>query len=232
MQALPSCRNALALLLTLGLGASLNAQAVTTTTTTSTTDQTQAASEEPVVLNVFTVDTSKDVGYVAVNSLAGGRNNTPLAITPTTVSALTGEFIDDLQLTNAFDAYKWTMNAIPANFTPNVGSGNEFNSWASNLRGAGAGPQGGTPPTVNYFPIYGIKDFFNVDRFELNLGPNSILFGVATWAAWFPATPRSRSSAGTSPSYSSRSQATAGRARRSMSTRRPRSCTRTTSASA
>lgn len=177
MQALPSCRNALALLLTLGLGASLNAQAVTTTTT-STTDQTQAASEEPVVLNVFTVDTSKDVGYVAVNSLAGGRNNTPLAITPTTVSALTGEFIDDLRLTNAVDAYKWTMNAIPANFTPNVGSGNEFNAWASNLRGAGAGPQGGTPPTVNYFPVYGIKDFFNVDRFELSLGPNSILFGV------------------------------------------------------
>ena len=70
------------------------------------------------------------------------------------------------------------MNAIPANFAPNVGSGHEFNSWATNLRGAGAGPQGGTPPTVNYFAIYAIKDFFNVDRFEIDLGPNSILFGV------------------------------------------------------
>jgi len=166
----------LALLLTLGLGASLRAQAVNPSG--ASTDQTQASAEEPVVLNAFTVNTSTDVGYVAVNSLAGGRNNTPLAITPTTVSALTGEFIDDLQLTNATDALKWTMNAIPQNFTPNVGSGNEFNSWANNLRGAGAGPQGGTPPTVNYFPLYAIKDFFNVDRFELNLGPNSILFGV------------------------------------------------------
>ena len=176
MQTLHTSRYALALLLTLGMGASLKAQAANQAGAAS--DQTQAASQAPVVLNAFTVDTSTDVGYVAVNSLAGGRNNTPLAITPTTVSALTGEFIDDLQLTNASDALKWTMNAIPQNFTPNVGSGNEFNSWANNLRGAGAGPQGGTPPTVNYFPLYAIKDFFNVDRFELNLGPNSILFGV------------------------------------------------------
>src|ERR1035438_445580 len=190
MQKLHPCRYALALLLTLGLGASLRAQAVTPSGA-STEQQAQAAAETPVVLNAFTVDTSTDVGYVAVNSLAGGRNNTPLAITPTTVSALTAEFIDDLQLTNATDALKWTMNAIPQNLTPNVGSGNEFNSWAVNLRGAGAGPQGGTAPTVNYFPIYAIKDFFNVDRFELDLGPNSILFGVgslggtvsATWGA-------------------------------------------------
>lgn len=175
MQTLQTGRYTLAFLLTLGLGASLRAQAVTDNGASSGQ---AAAGEAPIVLNTFTVDTSTDVGYVAVNSLAGGRNNTPLAITPTTVSALTGEFIDDLQLTNASDALKWTMNAIPANFAPNVGSGNEFNSWANNLRGAGAGPQGGTPPTVNYFPIYAIKDFFNVDRFELNLGPNSILFGV------------------------------------------------------
>ena len=140
----------------------------------------QATSEQPIVLDTFTVDTSTDKGYVAVNSLAGGRNNTPLAITPTSVSSLTAAFIGDLQLTSATDALKWTMNAIPGNFAPNVGSGNEFNSWAINLRGAGTGPQGGTPPTVNYFPIYAVKDFFNVDRFELDLGPNSILFGIGS----------------------------------------------------
>jgi hypothetical protein len=175
MQTLQTCRYASALLLALGLGASLNAQA--TNSGAATSDQ-SASHEEPIVLSTFTVDTSTDVGYVAVNSLAGGRNNTPLVITPTTVVSLTGQFIDDLQLTNASDALKWMTNAIPQNFTPNVGSGNEFNSWANNLRGAGAGPQGGTPPTVNYFPLYAIKDLFNVDRIELDLGPNSILFGV------------------------------------------------------
>jgi len=176
MQTLQTSRYALALLLTLGLGASLKAQ--TAASNGAATDQSQAANEAPVVLSAFTVDTSTDVGYVAVNSLAGGRNNTPLAITPTTVTSLTGQFIDDLQLTNVNDSLKWMMNAIPQNFAPNVGSGNEFNAWANNFRGAGAGPQGGTPPTVNYFAMYAIKDTFNVDRIELDLGPNSILFGV------------------------------------------------------
>jgi hypothetical protein len=194
MQTLRIGRTASAFLLALGLAATMLAQAApttdqsqqttTTTTTATTTDQTQPAaqvsSEEPVVLTPFIVDTSTDKGYVAVNSLAGGRNNTPLAITPTSVSSLTSVFIDDLQLTNATDALKWTMNAIPGNFAPNVGSGNEFNSWGTNLRGAGTGPQGGTPPTVNFFPLYAVKDFFNVDRFEIDLGPNSILFGVGS----------------------------------------------------
>jgi hypothetical protein len=184
MHTLQTRRYALAITLTLGLMSSLKAQTTTTTTTTSTDQnaqtQGQATSEEPILLNTFTVDTSTDRGYVAVNSLAGGRNNTPLAITPTSVSSLTAAFIGDLQLTSANDALKWTMNAIPGNFAPNVGSGNEFNSWAINLRGAGTGPQGGTPPTVNYFPIYAVKDFFNVDRFELDLGPNSILFGIGS----------------------------------------------------
>jgi hypothetical protein len=176
-----------ALLLAFAIALPLGAQTpatptpATTTTTTVTTDQSQnepGSSTQPIVMSAFTVDTSSDRGYVAVNSLAGGRNNTPLAITPTSVTSLTAAFIGDLQLTNATDALKWTVNAIPNSFAPNVGSGNEFNSWATNLRGAGAGPQGGTPPTVNYFPIYAIKDFFNVDRFEIDLGPNSILFGV------------------------------------------------------
>jgi outer membrane receptor for monomeric catechols len=175
MHTLPISRTASALLLTLGLGATLRAQTVTTNGASN--DQ-AAAVEQPIVLSAFTVDTSTDRGYVAVNALAGGRNNTPLAITPTTVSSLTGQFIEDLQLTNATDALKWMMNAVPQNFAPNQGSGQEFNAWANNFRGAGAGPQGGTPPTVNYFPIYAIKDLFNVDRVELDLGPNSILFGV------------------------------------------------------
>jgi len=168
----------LALLLTIGLTPTLKAQVAAPATTPE--QPAQLSEEQPIVLNTFIVDTSMDKGYVAVNSLAGGRNNTPVAITPTSISSLTAAFIDDLQLTSANDALKWTMNAIPGNFTPNTGSGNEFNSWGVNLRGAGTGPQGGTAPNVNYFPIYAIKDFFNVDRFEVDLGPNSILFGVGS----------------------------------------------------
>src|ERR1017187_7957908 len=137
MQTLQTSRITLALALTLGLTAALKAQTSPAPDQTQQT-QTQVGNEEPIVLSTFIVDTSTDKGYVAVNSLAGGRNNTPLAITPTTVSALTAEFIDDLQLTNATDALKWTMNAIPQNLTPNVGSGNEFCGQRRDRRGAGS----------------------------------------------------------------------------------------------
>ncbi len=135
---------------------------------------------EPVIrLDTFTVNTSKDTGYVAVDSLAGGRNNTPIALTPSSMSSLTSVFINDLQLTDVRSALRWTLNVVPVSFNGgHDGGGDVFNSWSYNIRGAGTGPQGGNPPTVNYFPFYGVKDLFNVDRLEVDRGPNSILFGV------------------------------------------------------
>jgi len=132
-----------------------------------------------LVLDTFTVDVTKDTGYVAVDSLAGGRNNTPVALTPSSMSSLTAVFLDDLQLTDVRSALKWTLNAVPVSWNGgHDGGGDVFNSWSYNIRGAGTGPQGGNPPTVNYFPFYGVKDLFNVDRVEVDRGPNSILFGV------------------------------------------------------
>src|SRR5882724_5262529 len=166
------CKFAFALALTHGLAASLLAQTTPPPSDTSTPG-------EVIHLDVFTVNTDKDVGYTAVESLAGGRNNTPIRITPTAVSSLTGQFIDDLQLTDVRSALKWTPNVVPVSFTAGrEGGGNLFNSWGYNIRGAGVGPQGGNPPTVNYFPFWGVKDLFSVDRLEVDRGPNSILFGV------------------------------------------------------
>jgi hypothetical protein len=88
--------------LTLGLAATLRSQqstpppVTTDTTTTTVTTATGNGGETPsdtVILSPFTVDTSTDVGYTAVNSLAGGRNNTPLAITPSVVTSLTKQFM-------------------------------------------------------------------------------------------------------------------------------------------
>jgi outer membrane receptor protein involved in Fe transport len=167
-------RSALAFLLALGLQAPLLAQ----------TAPAPAATPAPlddkiIVLDTFTVDTRKDNGYVAVDSLAGGRNNTPVSLTPSSMSSLTETFLDDLQLTDVRSALKWTLSAVPVSYNGgHDGGGDVFNSWSYNIRGAGTGPQGGNPPTVNYFPFYGVKDLFNVDRVEIDRGPNSILFGV------------------------------------------------------
>jgi outer membrane receptor protein involved in Fe transport len=137
--------------------------------------------DQPIVLQRFTVNTERDQGYVAADSLAGGRTNTPIRITPAAMSSITRTFIDDLQITNLQDALRWTVAAVPTNWRSGaVGGtgGDTFNYWSVNLRGEGGRPQGGNPPTRNYFPVYIVQDVYNVDRIEVDRGPNSILFGI------------------------------------------------------
>lgn len=139
----------------------------------------EADAGKVVVLDPFTVDAGTDVGYVAVDSLAGGRANLPLRVTPAPISSLTRAFIDDVQLTNVKDALRWTAGAVPQNWRGGrSGSGSQFNSWAFSVRGQGDLDQGGNPPSRNYFPNYVAQDLYNVDRVEAARGPNSILFGV------------------------------------------------------
>src|SRR5688572_21337894 len=52
----------------------------------------------PIALSPFEVSTSKDVGFVAASSLAGGRLAGELRDTPAAYSVLTREFIDALGL--------------------------------------------------------------------------------------------------------------------------------------
>ncbi|MBL9200609.1 MAG: hypothetical protein JNL39_08890, partial [Opitutaceae bacterium] len=51
------------------------------------------ASNEVVELSPFTVDTSRDVGYAAENTLAGSRLNARLRDTAGSVSVFTKEFL-------------------------------------------------------------------------------------------------------------------------------------------
>jgi len=60
--------------------------------------------EEIVVLSPFVVNSSKDVGYVATNTLAGSRLNTPLADTPASISGFTPEFLADIDAGNVLKA--------------------------------------------------------------------------------------------------------------------------------
>ena len=53
-----------------------------------------AAATETVLLNPFEVSTSKDTGYVAGCSLACGRAETQLRLTPASISVMTREFMD------------------------------------------------------------------------------------------------------------------------------------------
>ena len=164
---------ALALGLALGLQAPLLAQ-------TAPTPAAPPPDDKPLVLATFTVNTEKDNGYIAVDSLAGGRQAAPIRVTPAAMSSITAQFINDLGLTNVKDALKWSLNSVPASDRSGFsgGSGGDvFNYWSISTRGD-SHVQGGNPPTKNYFPLFAVSDTYNVDRIEFDHGPNSILFGI------------------------------------------------------
>lgn len=134
------------------------------------------AAETAVILSPFEVNTSRDDGFAATNSLAGGRLATDLKDTPASYSVMTREFIDALQLTNLVEAAVWGVNMteyIDNGFDDVYGYGaNRF----INFRGAGA-----NNGQRNFFPFNLNADSYNLDRLDLGRGPNSILFGSGSF---------------------------------------------------
>src|SRR5262245_3872151 len=128
---------------------------------------------ETVLLNPFEVSTDKDTGYVAGSSLAGGRAETPLKITPASISVMTREFMDDLNILNLESAVAWTLSVMPGNERQNE---TPFGSFQFNFRNTGGSQN---YPTRNYFLFYANSDTYNTERFEFARGPNSLLFGDA-----------------------------------------------------
>ncbi len=132
-----------------------------------------AAATEAVLLNPFEVSTSKDTGYVAGSSLAGGRAETPLRLTPASISVMTREFMDDLNINNLEAASNWAISVMPGNERQNE---SPFGTFSFNFRNTGGS---GNYPTRNYFLFYANSDGYNTERFEFARGPNSLLFGDA-----------------------------------------------------
>ena len=147
----------------------LSAQTAPAASPTSAAEKTS-----PVVLNPFIVNTGDDSGYLAANSLAGGRANTPLKLTPASMSIMTQEFMDDFNVTNLTEAINWTVN-VQMRDQRDIDS-SPYGQFEVNFRNAG-GSQG--IPTRNYFRFYFNSDSYNTERMEFARGPNSLLFGDA-----------------------------------------------------
>ncbi len=127
-----------------------------------------------VVLTPFEVRTDQDRGYAAGNTLSGGRADTPLAITPASISVMTKEFLDDFAITDMNQAAQWTVGMD----APTGGESGPFggNRFQANFRGAGNGQN---YPSRNGALQYFVADSYNSERFEFSRGPNTALFGDA-----------------------------------------------------
>src|SRR5665213_1285004 len=98
---------AFSLLLNTGFGQAANVAPDTTTTTTTTTTTvpvtTTQASDTPVVMTPFEVDSSQDTGYRARNTLAGSRVSTDLKDIANPITVVTKDFMTDIGAVNVND---------------------------------------------------------------------------------------------------------------------------------
>ena len=129
--------------------------------------------EETVTLSPFEVSTTRDVGFVAASSLAGGRLATDLADTPVAYSVQTREFLDALNISDVNEALNWTVNATT---TPDDGGGQLFGgTGSSTIRGVSSNTQ-----NRNFFAGGSNPSTYNMDRMDYARGPNSMLFGTGS----------------------------------------------------
>lgn len=127
----------------------------------------------PVTLSPFVVSTTGDEGYRASHTLAGTRLNTTLLETPAAVSVLTKELLDDMGAQNTEDFFRLTTSTSFDLGNDQNGNGSQWYDAPARIRGFSA-----ATVTRDYFPWAMTADVFNVERVDVNRGPNAVLFGV------------------------------------------------------
>lgn len=130
-----------------------------------------APADEVISLTPFSVEATRDQGYTATQSLAGGRLATPLKETGAAITVLTREFLDDIAANNFLEAADWAPNS---NSVYSAAGPQIFNDYQVNFRSLGSGFQ-----SRNYFRWYVNSDVYNTSRIDFARGPNSVVFGDA-----------------------------------------------------
>lgn len=142
---------------------------------------TAAEDEEIIILSPFEVSADESEGYTAATTLAGNRLNTQLRDVGAAVSVVTTQFLRDTGATNNTSLLQYMpsseVGGISGNF---AGTGDAARlSESTNrpnentrVRGLAAADN-----TRDFFRTDIPWDSYNVDRVDLQRGPNSILFG-------------------------------------------------------
>lgn len=130
---------------------------------------------ETIVLDPFTVNTAKDVGYMANSTLAGSRTNTEIKDLANPIDIFTAELMQDLAIEDIQDLAKFA-NGVSPNAAGDFNSdGQEREVWNYNymeVRGFKVGSA-----TRNFMELNAQAESYNTERVEFSKGPNSILFG-------------------------------------------------------
>ncbi|BET69494.1 hypothetical protein ASA1KI_44120 [Opitutales bacterium ASA1] len=152
--------------------------------------------EDTVVLSPFEVSADSDVGYQATSTLAGTRIRTDLSDVGAAISVVTKEFLADVGATDNSTLLQYTPNAEVAGTRgtfAGLGNGTSVDETGS-LRAPGGAQRvrglSSADNTRDFFVSDIPWDSYNVDRVDIQRGPNSILFGLGKPAGIVNATTR------------------------------------------
>ena len=150
-------------------------------------EPTPSTDEETLVLSPFVVTAEEDAGsYKATSTLAGSRIRTELRDVASPITVVTQQFLKDTNSHNNQDLLTYTTSTEV---------GGLFGNWGGFGNGQGISdrstllqPNQNTrvrgleqaDSTLNFFLTDIPWDSYNVDRVEIQRGPNSILFGVGS----------------------------------------------------
>jgi outer membrane receptor for ferric coprogen and ferric-rhodotorulic acid len=149
------------------------------------------SASETIVLSPFEVNSSVDKGYAAGGTLSGTRLRTDLRDVAASTSVVTKQFMDDVGATNLAELLVYTngteVSGLGGNMSAfDVGSTNidveQVNRQPGSIvriRGIGSGTTG-SDQARDFFTTDIPSDSYNVDRVEINRGPNAMLFGLGS----------------------------------------------------
>lgn len=138
------------------------------------------ATNEAIVLSEFRVDSSRDKGYTATNSITGTLLNTPLRDTPFAIDVYTEQFMLDLGATTfrevlQYDTSSVLDNTIVQGFNSGgIEQGDNINNSETDVKVRGFP----VPTLTNGFRTQVSIDTIGLGRIERAGGPSSLLYGT------------------------------------------------------
>lgn len=129
--------------------------------------------EKIVELSPFVISTEGDEGYRAANTLAGTRLNSSLLETPAAITILTKELLDDMGAQTTEDFFRMATNTRFDLDNDQNAAGSQWYDAPAKIRGFG-----GATVTRDYFSWSLTSDVYNVERVDINRGPNAVLYGI------------------------------------------------------
>ncbi|MBN2069487.1 MAG: TonB-dependent receptor [Opitutales bacterium] len=142
--------------------------------------------EDVLLLTPFEVESSQDVGYLATSTLAGTRIRTDMKDVGSAISVVTKEMLDDIGAIDNSTLLQYTTNAEVSGTRgtyAGLGNAQEINETSQLRQPAGGQRVRGLDSADNTRDFFGTDipwDNYNVDRIDIQRGPNSMLFGLGS----------------------------------------------------